>query len=261
MPSVILLSGREVAKLESSQKEKVSSLMDRLAAIPGMPPRARQQLIANDRELHSDEELGDSACESLTLVVCKEPREDSGLEEKWAKRSAVRQRQIMIGKNRPEYQALLCERTPRHDLVEGPDPFERITKREFDRKLCRWRREMYLHEPDQHFRAEPVFPPKAPAGSSLDDSACNCCKVLCLESLLMLKADVFVSDPFSYAMLHTEALQDWSHTKSEPASRLASQLASQQARQPERQPVVSRVATPVPSILLDHNLVYARMTT
>lgn len=67
-------------------------------------------------------------------------------EETWARRAAARQRQIDIGKARPEYQQYLVK-TPvalREDGDPGtPDPNARISKRQFDRNLSLWRRQLH----------------------------------------------------------------------------------------------------------------------
>lgn len=73
-----------------------------------------------------------------------------------AKRVAGRQRQVDIGKARPEYiryvQAVPKEcRTPTRPRT--PDPTARVSKRQFDRQLSEWRR--LLHEYD-----DPSAPPE-----------------------------------------------------------------------------------------------------
>lgn len=67
----------------------------------------------------------------------------------WTRREQARQRQIAIGKARPEYrryvQEVPCEhRDPSHPST--PDPRDRISKRQFDRTLSKWR--CRLHEYD-----------------------------------------------------------------------------------------------------------------
>lgn len=69
----------------------------------------------------------------------------------WARRAAGRQRQIAIGKARPEYQAYErmvppAERTDEMPLT--PDPHARISKRAFDRQLCCWRRRLHEFDSD-----------------------------------------------------------------------------------------------------------------
>eukprot|EP00444_Apocalathium_aciculiferum_P035818 CAMPEP_0183481140 /NCGR_PEP_ID=MMETSP0370-20130417/174416_1 /TAXON_ID=268820 /ORGANISM="Peridinium aciculiferum, Strain PAER-2" /LENGTH=183 /DNA_ID=CAMNT_0025674249 /DNA_START=115 /DNA_END=662 /DNA_ORIENTATION=+ len=73
----------------------------------------------------------------------------------WERRAAARQRQLDIGKGRPEYETY-CQEVER--LRRGvndpatPDPSERISKRKFDRKLSGWRR--MLHDYDQGDQGE-----------------------------------------------------------------------------------------------------------
>lgn len=67
----------------------------------------------------------------------------------WSRREAARQRQIMIGKARPEYQRYITRippecRSPSQPAT--PDPRARVSKRLFDRALGEWRRR--LHEYD-----------------------------------------------------------------------------------------------------------------
>merc|ERR1719282_136194 len=69
--------------------------------------------------------------------------------QEWERRVAARLRQIMIGKARPEYRHYVAEvprewRTPQQPHT--PDPRSRISKRQFDRVLGEWRRQ--LHEFD-----------------------------------------------------------------------------------------------------------------
>jgi len=70
-------------------------------------------------------------------------------DEIWSRRVVARQRQINIGKNRPEYkryvqQVAIDDRTI--DQPQTPDFRARISKRQFDRELGVWRRQ--LHEFD-----------------------------------------------------------------------------------------------------------------
>lgn len=67
----------------------------------------------------------------------------------WSRREAARQRQIMIGKARPEYRRYVAEvpplrRSPSQPTT--PDTRARVSKRQFDRALGEWRRR--LHEFD-----------------------------------------------------------------------------------------------------------------
>lgn len=71
-------------------------------------------------------------------------------EEVWSRRAAARRKQIQIGKSRPEYLRYISEvnkedRLPTHPRT--PSPTLRIPKRQFDRKLSKWRQQ--LHEFDQ----------------------------------------------------------------------------------------------------------------
>lgn len=67
----------------------------------------------------------------------------------WSRREAARQRQIMIGKARPEYRRYITEVPPERRSSSQPmtpDPRARVSKRQFDRALGEWRRR--LHEFD-----------------------------------------------------------------------------------------------------------------
>lgn len=83
-----------------------------------------------------------------------ESANDSSSESTWTRREQARQRQIAIGKARPEYRRYSTE-APREMRTAGhpttPDPKERISKRQFDRSLSSWR--CRLHEWDM-----PRFP-------------------------------------------------------------------------------------------------------
>jgi len=88
-------------------------------------------------------EMSESWAESSEDVVPVES------DEVWSRRVASRQRQINIGKNRPEYkryvqQVSTTDRT--RDQPQTPDFTARISKRQFDRGLGNWRRQ--LHEFD-----------------------------------------------------------------------------------------------------------------
>lgn len=68
-------------------------------------------------------------------------------EEVFARRAQARQRQITIGKSRPEYK-LYSSAVPFHRRLETmpqtPDPHARISKRAFDRELACWRRGLHV---------------------------------------------------------------------------------------------------------------------
>lgn len=101
----------------------------------------------------------------VARVMASEAQSDS--EEKQAsdryevtdRRAAARQRQLMIGKARPEYlRYVQCVpkdgRTP--SCPQTPDPHAEVSKRQFDRQLSEWRR--LLHEYD-----DPSIPPEQEA--------------------------------------------------------------------------------------------------
>jgi hypothetical protein len=68
-------------------------------------------------------------------------------DEVFARRAMARQRQITIGKSRPEYK-LYVNTVPYHRRTEHmphtPDPHARISKRAFDRELACWRRGLHV---------------------------------------------------------------------------------------------------------------------
>lgn len=68
-------------------------------------------------------------------------------DEVFARRAMARQRQITIGKSRPEYK-LYVNAVPYHRRTEHmpqtPDPHARISKRAFDRELACWRRGLHV---------------------------------------------------------------------------------------------------------------------
>lgn len=68
-------------------------------------------------------------------------------EEVFARRALARQRQITIGKSRPEYK-LYASSIPYHrrneHMPHTPDPHARISKRAFDRELACWRRGLHV---------------------------------------------------------------------------------------------------------------------
>jgi len=79
-------------------------------------------------------------------------------EEVWRRRAAQRQRQIDIGKGRPEYgwyQQTIPESQRSSNHPATPDPSARISKRAFDRQLSNWRRQ--LHDFDKHIGATSSF--------------------------------------------------------------------------------------------------------
>lgn len=67
----------------------------------------------------------------------------------WQRREVARNRQIQIGKARPEYRRYLSEmpkanRSPSQPLT--PDPRARVSKRQFDRALGEWRRRLHDYD-------------------------------------------------------------------------------------------------------------------
>jgi len=84
------------------------------------------------------------------------------------RRAAARQRQIDIGKGRPEYVRYLTfvpkdRRTPTRPRT--PDPGARVSKRQFDRQLSEWRRLLHEYDdPDAPAEDDPDLP--APRGTS-----------------------------------------------------------------------------------------------
>merc|ERR1719284_89837 len=77
-------------------------------------------------------------------------------EEVWIRRAAARQRQIDIGKARPEYEWYQQHVPPEKragNHPKTPDPKARISKRAFDRQLSNWRRR--LHDFDLHVDGAP----------------------------------------------------------------------------------------------------------
>lgn len=78
-------------------------------------------------------------------------------DEVWSRRVIARQRQINIGKNRPEYKRYIQQVTMEQrtlDHPRTPDFKARISKRQFDRELGIWRRQ--LHEFDASGSASDV---------------------------------------------------------------------------------------------------------
>eukprot|EP00930_Biecheleria_cincta_P046052 TRINITY_DN31761_c0_g1_i1.p1 TRINITY_DN31761_c0_g1~~TRINITY_DN31761_c0_g1_i1.p1 ORF type:complete len:232 (-),score=41.42 TRINITY_DN31761_c0_g1_i1:171-830(-) len=74
------------------------------------------------------------------------------------RRAAARQRQLLIGKARPEYlRYIQCvpkdERTP--SCPQTPDPHACVSKRQFDRQLSEWRRLLHEYDdPSMHLEQE-----------------------------------------------------------------------------------------------------------
>jgi len=73
-------------------------------------------------------------------------------EKTWSQRAQARLRQIKLGKSRPEYCRYVAEipresRTASHPST--PDPYERISKRQFDHLLSAWRRKLHDFDEDQ----------------------------------------------------------------------------------------------------------------
>lgn len=71
-------------------------------------------------------------------------------EEAWSRRAVARRKQIQIGKSRPEYLRYISEvnkedRLPTHPTT--PSPTLRIPKRQFDRKLSKWRQQLHEFDP------------------------------------------------------------------------------------------------------------------
>lgn len=87
----------------------------------------------------------------LLLVAMGSQHLDMDMEEVtdevFARRAMARQRQITIGKSRPEYK-LYSTSIPYHRRTEHmpqtPDPYARISKRAFDRELACWRRGLHV---------------------------------------------------------------------------------------------------------------------
>eukprot|EP00929_Paragymnodinium_shiwhaense_P041987 TRINITY_DN21806_c0_g1_i1.p1 TRINITY_DN21806_c0_g1~~TRINITY_DN21806_c0_g1_i1.p1 ORF type:complete len:317 (-),score=35.05 TRINITY_DN21806_c0_g1_i1:243-1193(-) len=73
--------------------------------------------------------------------------------EVWERRVAARQRQVDIGKARPEYARylhLVPKEQRRPSRPNTPDPRAAVSKRMFDRQLSEWRRELHKYEdPDK----------------------------------------------------------------------------------------------------------------
>lgn len=67
-------------------------------------------------------------------------------ESAWQRRAQARLRQIHIGKARPEYRRYVHEIRP-EDRTKSqpstPDPYDRVSKRQFDRALGAWRRQLH----------------------------------------------------------------------------------------------------------------------
>jgi len=85
-------------------------------------------------------------------------------EEVFMRRAQARQRQIFIGKSRPEYK-LYSSAVPYHrrseHMPQTPDPQARISKRAFDRELASWRRGLHVCSAQLGGSTSPAPPPKA----------------------------------------------------------------------------------------------------
>mmetsp|Transcript_3509 Transcript_3509/g.10244 ORF Transcript_3509/g.10244 Transcript_3509/m.10244 type:complete len:347 (+) Transcript_3509:62-1102(+) len=91
------------------------------------------------------------------------------------RRAAARQRQIDIGKGRPEYNLYVQCVPPgrrRDDDPVTPDPYAPVSKRQFDRQLSTWRRQ--LHEYDCPAAAD-VWPGVGHAQSRASGAASGGC--------------------------------------------------------------------------------------
>jgi hypothetical protein len=92
-----------------------------------------------------------------------EDETDEVSDDVYARRAQARQRQITIGKSRPEYK-VYASAVPFHRRTESmpltPDPHSRISKRAFDRELACWRRG--LHVCAAQLGGQENQPPKTP---------------------------------------------------------------------------------------------------
>jgi len=78
-----------------------------------------------------------------------EEEEGEVSQDVYVRRSQARQRQITIGKSRPEYKLYantvpFHRRTDTEHMPQTPDPHARISKRAFDRELACWRRGLHV---------------------------------------------------------------------------------------------------------------------
>ena len=69
MLRVTKLSGEEVASIAVGEVRDVRSLKRRLSKLPGVPPRFRQRLLLNGRELEDAAELGSPMDLQLVLLA------------------------------------------------------------------------------------------------------------------------------------------------------------------------------------------------
>lgn len=96
-----------------------------------------------------------------------------------ARRTAARMRQVDIGKARPEYQRYVAsvqkeERTPSRPCT--PDPAAPLSKRQFDRLLSEWRRQLHEYE-------DPSDPPDT-SGSTVIATASSASSSASVSTLL-----------------------------------------------------------------------------
>ncbi|CAE8630408.1 unnamed protein product, partial [Polarella glacialis] len=93
--------------------------------------------------------------------ACSNSASGSGRAQVTDRRAAARQRQVDIGKARPEYvRYLQCipkdQRTPTRPRT--PDPRACVSKRQFDRQLSEWRRQLHEYDdPDAPAEDSPVL--------------------------------------------------------------------------------------------------------
>jgi len=110
-------------------------------------------------------QLSNSAIEAETEFSMGGRKSDGVVDEKtWTQRAQARLRQIKLGKSRPEYSRYVAEipresRTASHPST--PDPYERISKRQFDHLLSAWRRK--LHDYDEEQPSAPASRANLPA--------------------------------------------------------------------------------------------------
>lgn len=97
------------------------------------PQRAKQAGSERRREVDWAEEQDNEEFEELD-------------ESAWQRRAQARLRQIHIGKARPEYRRYVHEVLPEcrtKSQPSTPDPYDRVSKRQFDRALGAWRRQLH----------------------------------------------------------------------------------------------------------------------
>jgi hypothetical protein len=85
--------------------------------------------------------------ETLDWAEEEDKEEPEELDESaWQRRAQARLRQIQIGKARPEYRRYIHEVPPESrtkSQPSTPDPYDRVSKRQFDRALGAWRRQLH----------------------------------------------------------------------------------------------------------------------